>query len=42
MHVPPRTRTWPFARVYRFIAMGHLEKDLISYYFDVRERSLTR
>jgi hypothetical protein len=39
MFVPPRTRIWPFARVYRFIAMGHLEKDLISYYFDLRARA---
>jgi hypothetical protein len=39
MFVPPRTRTWPFGRVYRFLTLGHHEKDLVSYYLDLVARA---
>ena len=39
MFVPPRTRTWPFGRVYRFLTLGHREKDLVSYYLDLAARA---
>jgi hypothetical protein len=39
MFVPPRTRTWPFGRVYRFLTLGHREKDLVSYYLDLVSRA---
>jgi len=39
MFVPPRTRTWPFGRVYRFLTLGHREKDLVSYYLDLVARA---
>jgi len=32
---PEPTRVWPFARVLRFIAMGHKERDLVSYYLEL-------
>ena len=32
-------RIWPFARVARFVAMGHKERDLVSYYLEVEARS---
>jgi hypothetical protein len=36
MHYPPEpTRVWPFARVLRFVAMGHKERDLVSYYLEL-------
>jgi hypothetical protein len=38
MLVPPATRTWPFGRLYRFLTMGHREKDLVSYYLDLDAR----
>ncbi len=39
MFVPPRTRTWPFGRVHRFLSLGHREKDLVSYYLDLVTRA---
>jgi hypothetical protein len=30
---------WPFARVLRFVAMGHRERDLVSYYLELEARS---
>ena len=35
MIVPPATRTWPIGRVYRFVALGNSERDLVSYYLDL-------
>ncbi len=32
-------RVWPFARVARFAAMGHKERDLVSYYLEVEART---
>lgn len=40
MRVPPQTRVWPFGRVIRFIAMGHKERDLVSYYLELQARSM--
>lgn len=45
MLVPSRSRSdevarvWPFARVMRFVAMGHKERDLVSYYLELEGRS---
>jgi hypothetical protein len=39
MFVPPRTRTWPFGRVHRFVALGHRDRDLVSYYLALVERA---
>jgi hypothetical protein len=45
MLVPSRSRSdevarvWPFARVLRFVAMGHKERDLVSYYLELESRS---
>jgi hypothetical protein len=38
MLVPPATRCWPIGRVYRFVALGHLERDLVAYYLDLEKR----
>ena len=38
MFVPPATRCWPIGRVYRFLALGHSERDLVSYYLDIEAR----
>ncbi len=38
MVVPPETRVWPFGRVLRFITRGHKERDLVSYYLELRTR----
>ena len=36
MAYPPEpTRVWPFARVLRFVTMGHKERDLVSYYLEL-------
>lgn len=32
-------RVWPFGRVLRFVAMGHRERDLVSYYLELEARS---
>jgi hypothetical protein len=42
MSVPPGTRVWPFARVLRYVAMGPKERDLVSYYMELRWRSRER
>jgi hypothetical protein len=45
MLVPSRSRSdevarvWPFARVLRFVAMGHKERDLVSYYLELEGRA---
>jgi hypothetical protein len=45
MLIPSRTRpeevarVWPFARVLRFVAMGHRERDLVAYYLELQARS---
>ncbi|HEY3815630.1 MAG TPA: hypothetical protein VGL81_00585 [Polyangiaceae bacterium] len=45
MLVPSRSRAdevsrvWPFARVLRFVAMGHKERDLVSYYLELEGRA---
>ncbi len=36
---PEPTRVWPFARVLRFVAMGHKERDLVSYYLELAAAS---
>jgi hypothetical protein len=36
---PEPTRVWPFARMLRFVAMGHKERDLVSYYLELDFRS---
>jgi hypothetical protein len=36
---PPSTRSWPIGRVYRFVALGHRERDLVSYYLDLEIRA---
>jgi hypothetical protein len=38
MAIPPSTRLWPIGRVYRFIALGNRERDLVSYYVDLEAR----
>jgi hypothetical protein len=32
-------RVWPFARCARFVAMGHRERDLVSYYLELEARA---
>jgi hypothetical protein len=32
-------RVWPIGRVMRFLAMGHRERDLVSYYLDLEART---
>lgn len=39
MIVPPDTRVWPFGRVARLIAMGHRERDLVSYFLELKSRA---
>ena len=39
MSVPPGTRVWPFARLLRYVAMGPKERDLVSYYLELKWRS---
>jgi hypothetical protein len=39
MLIPPATRSCPIGRVYRFVALGHRERDLVSYYLDVEARA---
>jgi hypothetical protein len=38
MLIPPATRSWPIGRVYRFLALGQRERDLVSYYLDLEAR----
>jgi hypothetical protein len=42
MVVPPDTRVWPFGRVARLVEMGHKERDLVSYFFELQGRTRTR
>lgn len=42
MIVPPDTRIWPFGRVARLVEMGHKERDLVSYFFELQSRARTR
>lgn len=42
MIVPPDTRVWPFGRVARLVEMGHKERDLVSYFFELQSRSRGR
>jgi hypothetical protein len=39
MMVPPSTRIWPFGRVFRYVAMGRTERDLLSYYTELEARA---
>ena len=39
MLIPPSTRTRPIGRVYRFVALGSRERDLVSYYLDLEGRA---
>lgn len=39
MVVPPSTRCWPIGRVYRFVSLGHTERDLVDYYLDIESRT---
>ncbi len=38
MLVPPAARCWPIGRIYRFVALGHTERDLVAYYLDLEKR----
>jgi len=38
MVVPSGIRTWPIGRVFRFVALGHREKDLVGYYLDLEAK----
>jgi hypothetical protein len=38
MLAPPSTRCWPIGRVYRFVALGYTERDLVDYYLDIEAR----
>jgi hypothetical protein len=42
MIVPPDTRVWPFGRVVRLVAMGHKERDLVSYFLELQGRARGR
>ncbi|MBX3210184.1 MAG: hypothetical protein KF764_34450, partial [Labilithrix sp.] len=42
MIVPPDTRVWPFGRIARLVAMGHKERDLVSYFFELSSRARGR
>ncbi len=42
MLIPPTTRTWPIGRVYRFVALGNRERDLVSFYLDLEARARGR
>ena len=42
MIVPPDTRVWPFGRIARLIAMGHKERDLVSYFLELSARARGR
>ncbi|HSO40777.1 MAG TPA: hypothetical protein VLT33_49970 [Labilithrix sp.] len=42
MIVPPDTRVWPFARVARLVEMGHRERDLVSFFFEIQGRARGR
>lgn len=42
MIIPPDTRVWPFARVARLVEMGHRERDLVSFFFELQGRARGR
>jgi hypothetical protein len=42
MIVPPDTRVWPFGRVARLVEMGHKERDLVSFFFEIQGRARGR
>ncbi|MDB4933339.1 MAG: Basic proline-rich protein precursor [Labilithrix sp.] len=42
MIVPADTRVWPFGRVARLVEMGHKERDLVSYFFELQGRARAR
>ena len=42
MIVPPDTRVWPFGRVARLVEMGHKERDLVSFFFEIQSRARGR
>ena len=42
MIVPPDTRVWPFGRIARLVEMGHQERDLVSYFFELQSRARGR
>jgi len=42
MIVPPDTRVWPFGRIARFVELGHKERDLVSYFFELTGRARGR
>ena len=42
MIVPPDTRVWPFGRIARLVEMGHKERDLVSYFFELQSRARGR
>jgi hypothetical protein len=39
MQITPTIRSWPIGRVHRYVALGHREKDLVSYYLDLEARA---
>jgi len=39
MQVPGAARCWPIGRVYRFVALGQRERDLVAYYLDLEKRA---
>ena len=39
MWIPPGTRSWPIGRVYRFVALGQRQRDLVSYYLELEDRA---
>jgi hypothetical protein len=39
MQIPTSTRAWPIGRVYRFVALGHRARDLVSYYLELESRA---
>lgn len=39
MLVPPSTRTYPVGRVYRFVSLGHRERDLVGHFLALDERA---
>ncbi len=38
MQVMPSLVTFPIGRVYRFVSLGHRERDLVGYYLEVESR----
>lgn len=39
MLVPPATRAWPFGRLLRLLLRGYRERDLVSYYLELKARA---